>query len=202
MIALEGIFRTILLKRRESSIHAFRKSIRYHLEFLRRLKEYLAEGKFLTKQAFRKYVVNLGEELPEDLEEELEDFRKEDYQTDKLLEDIDNDISLLDEILGRISGITPEEDAKLLELEDRLSELVSNGQVVVFTYYADTLDYIFEQVAESEKFRRLRIEKISGRMPPPKREEIVKQFVEGDVQGVMSTDGWSEGMNFQSDQVV
>ncbi|MBT9171333.1 MAG: DEAD-box ATP-dependent RNA helicase CshA [Actinobacteria bacterium] len=202
MIALEGIFRTILLKRLESSIHAFRKSIRYHLEFLRRLKEYLAEGKFLTKQAFRKYVVNLGEELPEDLEEELEDFRTEDYRMDKLLEDIDNDISLLDEILGRISGITPEEDAKLLELEDRLSELVSNGQVVVFTYYADTLDYIFEQVAESEKFRRLRIEKISGRMPPPKREEIVKKFMEGDVQVLMSTDVLSEGMNLQSAQFV
>ncbi|GFP40401.1 C-terminal helicase domain-containing protein, partial [Candidatus Hakubella thermalkaliphila] len=114
----------------------------------------------------------------------------------------DNDISLLDEILGRISGITPEEDAKLLELEDRLSELVSNGQVVVFTYYADTLDYIFEQVAESEKFRRLRIEKISGRMPPPKREEIVKKFMEGDVQVLMSTDVLSEGMNLQSAQFV
>lgn len=38
MIALEGIFRTILLKRLESSVEAFRKSLQSHLNFLENLK--------------------------------------------------------------------------------------------------------------------------------------------------------------------
>ena len=41
MIAIGGIFRTILLKRLESSVDAFRKSISNHIRFLEKLKTYL-----------------------------------------------------------------------------------------------------------------------------------------------------------------
>jgi hypothetical protein len=61
MIALEGIFKTILLKRLESSVEAFRKSVSNHIKFLRNLKLNLDQGKLLTKKSFYKYVfVNGG----------------------------------------------------------------------------------------------------------------------------------------------
>jgi len=52
MIALEGIFRTILLKRLESSVEAFRISVQRHIDFLLTLKKYLENGKVLTKKFF------------------------------------------------------------------------------------------------------------------------------------------------------
>ncbi|CAD6492444.1 MAG: RNA polymerase-associated protein RapA [Candidatus Argoarchaeum ethanivorans] len=71
MIALEGIFRTILLKRLESSVNAFRISIDRHVNFLTKLKAYLSQGKLLTKKSFNKHVISFDDEL-DDFVEELE----------------------------------------------------------------------------------------------------------------------------------
>ncbi len=57
MIALEGIFKTILLKRLESSVEAFRKSVDNQIKFLEKLGRYLEKGKLLRKELFNKYVV-------------------------------------------------------------------------------------------------------------------------------------------------
>ena len=138
MIALEGIFRTILLKRLESSVEAFRKSIANHIGFLERLKVYLKDGKLLTKQTFYKYVSNIDEEIEEIFLEELEDISIEDYRKEELIGDIDKDIHLFNEMGEKVGEIDAEADAKLKELKKRLLELSGQGQVVIFTYYADT----------------------------------------------------------------
>ena len=138
MIALEGIFRTILLKRLESSVEAFRKSIANHIGFLERLKVYLKDGKLLTKQTFYKYVSNIDEETEEIFLEELEDISIEDYRKEELIGDIDKDIHLFNEMGKKVGEIDAEADSKLKELKKRLLELSGQGQVVIFTYYADT----------------------------------------------------------------
>jgi HKD family nuclease len=76
MIALEGIFRTLLLKRLESSVQAFRVSISNHIDFLERLKKCLAQGKTLTKQTFNRQILYMDEEISQEFLEELEDFER------------------------------------------------------------------------------------------------------------------------------
>jgi hypothetical protein len=72
------------------------------------------------------------------------------------------------------------------------------NQFVLFTYYADTLDYIHKNVSEDPSFSKLRIEKISGRITSAKkRAEIVDDFMNGKIDILMSTDVLSEGMNLQ-----
>ena len=198
MIALEGIFRTILLKRLESSVEAFRKSVANHVRFLEKLKEYLRKDKLLTKNAFYKYVSNLDEETSEEFFEELEDIDIEDYSKEELIADIKKDIALFNEMEGKVSAIDAEADAKLKEFKKRLLELSKKGQVVIFTYYADTLDYIYQNVSEDSLFSNLRIEKISGRVTSSiKRTDIVNSFMDGKTNILMSTDVLSEGMNLQ-----
>jgi superfamily II DNA or RNA helicase len=198
MIALDGIFRTILLKRLESSVEAFRKSVANHVKFLKRLKEYLEKGKLLTKQSYYKYVSNLNEETPEDFFEQLDDINIDDYRKEELISDIDKDITLFKEMGEKVGTINAEADAKLKELKKRLLELSKKGQIVLFTYYADTLDYIFQNVSADSSFSELRIEKISGRVASAKRRtEIVDNFMSGKIDILMSTDVLSEGMNLQ-----
>ena len=198
MIALDGIFRTILLKRLESSVEAFRKSVANHVRFLEKLKEYLERGKLLTKQTFYKYVFNLGEETAEEFLEELEDINIEDYRKEELIRDIEKDIELFNEMGMKVGTIDAEVDAKLKELKKRLLELSKKGQVVVFTYYADTLDYIYQNVSEDPLFSKTHIEKISGRITSARRRtEIVDNFMNGKTDVLMSTDVLSEGMNLQ-----
>lgn len=198
MVALEGIFRTILLKRLESSVESFRKSVSNHVNFLQKFKEYLEKGKFLTKKSFYKYVSNLDEETAEEFLDELEDKNLEDYRKEDLFRDIEKDITLFNEMGKKVEAIDTEVDAKLTELKKRLLELSKKGQVVIFTYYADTLDYIYQQVSEDPLFSTIRIEKISGRIASAsKRTEIVNNFMNGKVGILMSTDVLSEGMNLQ-----
>lgn len=203
MIALEGIFRTILLKRLESSVEAFRKSVANHVRFLERLNEYIEKGKLLTKQTFYKYVSNLDEETAEDFLEELEDIDIEDFRKEELIRDIEKDIELFNEMGMKVGTIDPEADSKLKELKKRLLELSKKGQIVIFTYYADTLDYIYQNVSEDSLFSKTSIEKISGRITSVRRRtEIVDNFMSGKTDILMSTDVLSEGMNLQKAQYL
>ncbi|GIU68820.1 MAG: helicase [Candidatus Woesearchaeota archaeon] len=203
MIAIGGIFRTILLKRLESSVDAFRKSISNHIKFLEKLKTYLKSGKLLTKETYFKYLMSLDEELEEeDLKDILKEFKIKEYNANKLFEDIDTDINLLKVILEKVSKITPEEDSKLKVLKDRLIELSKDGQIVLFTYYADTLNYIYEEIRRDKRFSKLKIEAISSSgltsKNPQQREKIVEDFFSKKIDILLSTDVLSEGQNLQS----
>ncbi|MDD2666719.1 MAG: helicase-related protein [Methanocellales archaeon] len=203
MIAIGGIFRTILLKRLESSVDAFRKSIFNHIRFLEELKSHLKSGKLLTKQTFVKYVMRADEEIgEEDLSEVLEKFELKSYNTDKLFKDIDKDIKLLSEILEKIDTIKPEDDSKLKALKERLLNLSKDGQVILFTYYADTLNYIYNEIIKDEKFSKLKIEAISSSgltsKNPQQREKIVEKLFKKEIDILMSTDVLSEGQNLQT----
>jgi len=198
MIALEGIFRTILLKRLESSVEAFRKSVANHVKFLEKLKDYLQKGRLLTKQTFYKYVSNMDEESEEGFMEELEDINLDDFRKEELIGDIEKDVALFKAMGKKVSMIDAEADAKLKELKNRLLKLSKQGQVVIFTYYADTLDYMFQNLSQDPAFAKVKIEKISGRVASAKkRSEIVDGFMNGKIDILMSTDVLSEGMNLQ-----
>lgn len=201
MIALEGIFKTILLKRLESSVESFRKSISNHIKFLNNLKKYLNEGRLLTKKSFYKYVMKADEELDSVLDE-LEKFNKTDYRIEDLFSDIDTDIAILKRLLSKTRQIKPEDDAKLLEFKKRLLELSQKGQVIVFTYYKDTLNYLYDNLSIAKEFKKTRMQEISGSTPPTARSKIVEDFFNKEIDVLLSTDVLSEGMNLQTAQYL
>lgn len=203
MIAIGGIFRTILLKRLESSVDAFRKSITNHIKFLKKLKTYLKSGKFLTKKTFFKYLMISEEEINEkELKEVLENFDIRKYNAKELFDHIDVDIELLTKIFDKVKNIKPEDDAKLNVLKERLLKLSKYGQVVLFTYYADTLNYIYNEIIKDKRFSKLKIEAISSsgetNKNPRDRENLVASFREKKINILLSTDVLSEGQNLQS----
>jgi len=203
MIAIGGIFRTILLKRLESSIEAFRISLSRHINFLKKLIEYLKSGKLLTKATYLKYLLSTNEELDDDeVKIILEDFKADEYNIEKLLVDINADIKLLSDILKRINKIQPEEDSKLNVLKEQLLKLSKEGQIVLFTYYADTLDYVFSEINKDDRFEKLSIEAVSSSgktgKTPLEREKIIEKFFEKKINIILSTDVLSEGQNLQS----
>ena len=203
MVAISGIFRTILLKRLESSVDAFRVSITKQIEFLEKLKKYLNGGYLLTKKTFNKFLLLADEEIePEDIREELIPFDKSKYRCEELIKDIDKDIALLTSVLGRVSTITPEKDAKLKVLKKTLLDLSKNGQVVVFTYYADTLNYIAKEIRSDTKLSHITIEAVSSSgstsKTPAQRTEILELFSQKKIDIIISTDVLSEGQNLQS----
>jgi len=203
MIAIGGIFRTILLKRLESSVEAFRISLSHHIDFLENLKKYLHQGKILNKQTFTKYLMIADEELDsEELKNVLETFDSSKYDVERLINDIDIDIALFTKILKKAVTIKPSDDAKLNKLKDHLLTLSDGGQIVLFTYYADTLNYIYEEIIKDSRFSSLKIRAVSGSgktsTSPQQRVKLIEEFSNKKIHILMSTDILSEGQNLQT----
>lgn len=212
MIAIGGIFKTILLKRLESSVESFRISIKRHIDFLKTMMACLEKGKSLSKQAYTKfigYVLASDEDLEEDPEEieqsilsQLDNFKLEHYKKDDLFADINKDINLLKVILEKVNKITPEQDAKLIELKERLAKMYTKGQVIVFTYYKDTLEYVHKFLTTQKEFKNASIVKISGSYTGGERDRILTDFRQKKIDILISTDVLSEGQNLQTAQFL
>ncbi len=210
MKALGGILQTILLKRLESSVEAFRKSIQTQIDFLNIFRDFLKEGRILRKKFYYKYINYLqeGSEDKEDLavkiRENLEGINLNDYDMDKFNGDLVKDIRIFEEIKTFVEPIDKNRDAKLKELKGRLIEL-KKEKILLFSFYADTIDYVYEALAEDENFCHnfgKKIEKITGSFSTSKRRETINNFLNSDTDLLLSTDILSEGQNLQKARIV
>ncbi|MEM5875489.1 MAG: helicase-related protein [Candidatus Aenigmatarchaeota archaeon] len=212
MDALTGILKTIFLKRFESSVEAFRISIKKQIDFLSILRNYLENGKYILKKDYNKiiekYIMKADEELADFEEEEMKNYLKdinlEEYDKEKLFKDIESDIKYLEKILKKVEEIDPSKDEKLNKVKEYLLKLHKEGPIIIFTYYEDSLNYIYNQLINSEEFKKLelRIEKISGSTNIAEREEIRKEFLNKNIHILISTDVLSEGMNLQAGKII
>jgi superfamily II DNA or RNA helicase len=95
----------------------------------------------------------------------------------------------------------PKTDAKLKRLIPLLHDLLTDGyHPIVFCRYIPTADYLAEHLttALSVKHRRLRIEAVTGTLPPEEREARVSTLTEHDGPRLLiATDCLSEGINLQ-----
>lgn len=198
MKGMQGIFEKLLLKRLESSVGAFRKSIDSHIDFLQKTKRHISDGNVMSKSTYRKHILKVEEEIPEEeYKEELEQIDLEEYKSDEFLEDIQKDIEVFEEIKEMIEDIGYEEDAKIQTLEEELYDMSRDDQIVVFAFYSDTINYVYNYLSNSEKLSDKRIEMITGDSSTKEREEKVEAYKEGNVDIILSTDVLSEGQNLQ-----
>lgn len=167
--ALVGIFKSRYLKRFESSIEAFRISVRRALAFLNTFETYLLDGKLLKSSEFHRAIAYLSREDEEDdatpgsLADELdenEDARKllermetvntADYDLRRIDRAVKHDVKVLTRIWERVKGIKPEKDAKLQQLKELLRGELKGRKVLVFTYYKDTARYLYRHLGHPE----------------------------------------------------
>lgn len=163
--ALAGIFKSRYLKRFESSIYAFRISIRRALEFLKTFESYVLDGKVLDSASFHRALRYLEREDTEDdatptsLADELDAHAEAQaflatlptldaglYDLRHLHEALQRDIDALTTVWHEIKGLTPEHDAKLLRLKELLGTDLRGRKVLLFTYYKDTARYLYREL--------------------------------------------------------
>lgn len=233
-----GIWRLMsinLLKRMESSVHSF-------LLTVHRINDYLIKTS-QTIQAFSegKQFGNM-EEL-RDLSNAQSDFDGDDQNTDffsvgkkiridladmdylSWKREIDEDIENLRLLIDMVEDITPEYDFKLNELFRVIREKVANPinpgnrKMLIFTAFADTADYLYEQVSAMAK-RELGMNTalITGAVdgkttvprfkadinhvlscfsPQSKERELLYPGDKTDIDILIATDCISEGQNLQ-----
>ena len=199
--ALAGIFRSRYLKRFESSVDAFRISVRRALEFTKTFESYLLDGRLLDSASFQKAMRYLSRE---DEEEETTPAGRADqldaneearrlmdtlpaldtakYDLRRIHQALQHDVESLAGIWRLIEGITPDRDAKLDELKGLLSSDLKGQKVIVFTYYRDTARYLFRELAGDRggDFRRRagdpNIRRMDGGASPRDRVRLIQRF--------------------------
>ncbi len=164
--ALVGIFKSRYLKRFESSVDAFRISVRRALQFLKTFESYLLDGKLVRSTDFQRlarYVAREDEEddaTPSSLAQELDETEEAkeilaaldpidptQFDLRKLHEAVLHDIDVLTYIWYRVRDIKAERDAKLQALKELLAGKLAGQKLLIFTYYKDTARYLYHELA-------------------------------------------------------
>ncbi len=199
--ALVGIFKTRYLKRFESSVAAFRISVRRALAFIKTFEEYVLEGRILDSRSFNKamqYLANEDEEddaTPASLAEDFdanEDAKAflaglptldtAQYDLRRLHHALQNDVDILTHVWLLIKDIHPEADAKLARLKELLGGPLRGKKALLFTYYKDTARYLYRELGEGHgaAWRRAignpNIRRMDSGASPAEREHLIQAF--------------------------
>lgn len=197
--ALVGIFKTLYLKRFESSVEAFRISLHRALEFLKTFESYILDGKVLSSGTFRKILPLLEREEEEDdatpasrageidaseeaqeILEELDTVAPSAYNLRALHEAVQKDIDTLTGLFNRVKEIKPENDAKLQKFRELLAGPLKGKKVIVFSYFKDTAKYLNRQIkADASYLKKLgnpHIRLMDSDVDTPDRKKVVQAF--------------------------
>jgi superfamily II DNA or RNA helicase len=213
---LRGLMRIMLFKRFESSVHAFRETLRRMLHTHRAFLAALDQGIVPAGEDAQRllYESDLDEEqaLMDALAEVSGRYNLADFNGDALRADIEQDIRILGEMLALVEPIGASQDAKLQMFLHRLAEPdFQQGKVLVFTQYADTAQYLYdnldpqhnrpdvEVIYSREKSKAAIVGRFAPRANPQQRP------AEGvpEIDTLVATDVLSEGLNLQDcDKVI
>lgn len=213
---LRGLVRILLFKRFESSVYAFKETVRRLLTVHERFLEALSQGFVPAGEDAQAmlYEPNMAEEqdLMDALRQVSKRYDAKDFDLECLKEHIDHDIRLLRKILGLVEPITPEKDAKLQTLKMRLDQgVLQKGKRLIFTQYADTARYLFENLNPDGKRHDIDViysgdkskARVVGRFAPKANPEYKFQAGESELFTLVATDVLAEGLNLQDcDKVI
>lgn len=229
---LAGLLRSGLLKRFESSPHAFANTCERmalsHDSFL----SLLGNGKVATGSALADWIATDSDDL-----EAAEDFLGNnaevlddaaEYDIDALTAHVAHDRDLLRDFATEAHTVSRASDPNLAALVEELVAVAAQAQtegigaddirnrrkVLIFSYFADTVDWIFEHLQEAvladERLApyRGRIAALSGEHGAPGKEHVLwgfapqttdapKGFADDVYDIVVTTDVLAEGVNLQ-----
>jgi superfamily II DNA or RNA helicase len=230
--ALQALMTTNLLKRLESSVEAFRITLK-HLE--NRITQVLKQiNKFeRTGSAFQAFEFNR-----EDAEAVIDndDFENPDAFTEGKVQvdfadmglkswrrELETDHTLILLLREEMEKITVADDAKLQHLKDlllkKIQHPINNGnrKVLIFTAFADTANYLYQNISDDLRSEHIHSSKVTGSDQPkttlgrgfdfqkiltffsPRSKDKALIFPEepGEIDVLIGTDCISEGQNLQ-----
>ncbi len=207
---LRGLMRILLFKRFESSVYAFRETIRrliyVHKSFLAALSQGIVPaGEDAQTILYESDYVEEAD-LLDALRAVSGKYKTDDFDLDRLRQHIEHDVRLLEKILTLVEPITPERDAKLQKLRQCLRERpLSEGKRLIFTQYADTARYLAENLNPGGERKDIAViysgdrdkARIVSRFAPKANPEYQFSMGETEITTLIATDVLAEGLNMQ-----
>ena len=214
-----------LLKRLESSIYSFRKTVKKVLD---RVTKTLDEIERFENGDNKISVEENADDLDEDeeafaLERDMK-IRLEDMDYIEWKHYLELDKVVLSDLLESIKQITPEIDKKLQTLKqciyDKMNNQINSGnrKILIFTTFSDTADYLYQNISFELKSKGLNVAEITGNIdgkntlteisgdfndtltwfsPKSKRRNLISPSAKEEIDILIGTDCISEGQNLQ-----
>ena len=222
-----------LLKRLESSVHSFRITLSKlrgsHLSTIEKIENYEKSGNEATISDLTKSIENSepdSDELPDPEDEQISEktpIKLSDMDLKSWKRDLEADLAIIDELLEEMEKIAPEDDSKLQHLKAHIQSKLEtpinagNKKIIVFTAFADTADYLYENLAADHlSSNNLHTAKVTGQnnkstlghghdfqslltlfSPRSKEKNAILPDEEGEIDLLIGTDCISEGQNLQ-----
>ena len=199
-IQLAGLLRSGMLKRFESSPHAFAETCQRMANSHDAFLTLLGHGRVATSDELAAWMSADSDDIDAadkhvghhtGVHEDAAD-----YDIERLRQDVAADRDLLRSFAETASSVTRRQDPNLSELVEELAEIAAEAQetgtsdqdirnrrkVLIFSYYADTVDWIFEYLAETvpndERLSvyRNRVASLSGNTGTESKEAVIWGF--------------------------
>ncbi len=153
---LRGLMRILMFKRFESSVYAFRQTISRMITLHERFLAALDDGVVPAGEEAQAVLYEPSAAEEQDIVDALRQvsgrYSVSDFDSDTLKKHIEHDLKLLQEMFALVEPITPQKDAKLQKLKALLNKKpVREGKRLIFTQYADTASYLFDNLNPGHK---------------------------------------------------
>lgn len=210
-INLRGLIRTMLFKRFESSVYAFRESIKRmiktHERFLASLDQGFVPAGEKAEQLLGNHTLE-DADLMDQLASHSQRYKLQDFRADLLRDHVEADLMLFQIILEVIAPITATRDDKLQTLKRHLRTL-GDKKVLIFSQYADTAQYLYDNLNPNDRHADIDVifgndkskSRIVGRFAPRANPEFAVPPDE-ELRILIATDVLAEGLNMQDGHVV
>lgn len=234
--SLQRLMSIMMLKRLESSVESFRLTLCKILENNKAALE-------LIRKHEAGYVQNTYHSIADVTEDEEENFNFEDLESvgtttggkvkielrdmdlKSWARDMEADVANLEFLLAEMQKISPEHDAKLMQLKELIDKKMvtpfnpNNKKVLIFSAFADTTTYLYRELSTYMKQKYgLETAKVEGGTggnkstipglsemdkiltffsPKSKEKELLYPDEKGEIDVLIATDCISEGQNLQ-----
>lgn len=179
--SLQALMTTNLLKRLESSVHAFRLTLQSlhnnHTSTLAKISAFKQNGGSASVADLTDILESLDDD-EDDLpfsDEEIGGKVKinlADMDLPSWEQDLRGDLSFIDALLASMNRITPEDDTKLQHLKTQVQTKLShpinpgNRKILIFTAFADTAAYLYANLAPVFTSYQMHTAKVTGQGAP------------------------------------
>jgi len=205
-----SFMKVLLIKRLESSFHAFRKSIDRFIKSYEKFIEAFEKGNVYISKKYINKIFELLEQGDDEAiqrlidEEKAEKYDSKDFRPE-FLDDLKNDFEILKDIKFMWESI--KRDPKIETLLENLENnyILKNKKIIVFTESKETAEYLTGEI--NKYFNEIAL-LFHGNSPEIIRDKVIDNFdararnKKDDYRILVSTEVLSEGVNLHRSNIV
>lgn len=209
-VNMRGFMKVLLLKRFESSFHAFRQTLQRFIHSHQLFIQAFEKGKvFFSREHLGKILELLESDNMDEIQHLIDAGKAREYKSSEFTEDfiqkLQNDFQILTELHDKWKHV--EDDPKLATLLHRFRNdpILQKQKIILFTESAETAEYLEQQIHHHLGEKPLRF---TGTSPEHIRDTVIENFdararePRDDYRILISTEVLSEGVNLHRANVV